>query len=533
MNRLWIILAVLAAVPRLEALDGARAPSSAPFLVGADVSALPEVEEHGGVFTVQGVPGDALSIFRDHGVNAVRLRLWHTPAGGYCGLDSTLRLARRAKDLGFRLLLDIHYSDGWADPGQQTKPLAWQGLTFQQLRDSVYCYTRDVTLALKNHGVLPEIVQIGNEIICGMLWNEGRICGTFNTPQQWGQLAELLRAGIRGVKDSLDLTDTVRIMIHIDRGGDNGASRWFFDNLLAQSVDFDIIGLSFYPWWHGTLSALEFNLQDLALRYGKEILLVEAAYPWTLGWNDTTHNIVGTPSQLHPGYPATVDGQREYLQSVLQIVRDTPQDRGAGVFIWAPEWISAPYGGSPWENLALFDFSGELLSSVSAFPPLEVCVPAGVDRGWTMVSLPLEPPRRYPDVFPGALSPPYRFAAAGGYQQDGDTLFPGVGYWLKFGDTTSRTICGTPVDTGDVPVAFGWNLIGALHDTLDTSVVTSNPPGILASPFFHFREGTYRIARTLIPGAAYWVKATTGGIIRLQGTMRRGPRARGPGAPAG
>jgi len=184
---------------------------------------------------------------------------------------------------------------------------AWKNLTFQVLKDSVYQYTRRVITALKNQNTLPDMVQIGNEITCGMLWDDGRVCGQYDTPQQWTQLAELLNAGIRGVKESLTAGDTVQIMIHIDRGGDNPGSRWFFDHLLAQNVNFDIIGLSYYPWWHGTLSDLEFNTYDLAQRYGKEIVIVETAYPWTLDWYDNTHNIVGDSSQLLGGYPATVN----------------------------------------------------------------------------------------------------------------------------------------------------------------------------------------------------------------------------------
>ena len=132
-------------------------------------------------------------------------------------------------------------------------------------------------------------------------------------------------------------------------------------------MDFDIIGLSYYPWWHGTLDQVAANLADLSARYGREIILVETAYPWTLGWADTTLNIVGDSSQLHDGYPATPGGQRAFLEDLIAIIRNTPDDRGLGIYYWAPDWITAPALGSAWENLALFDFGGELLSSIHAF----------------------------------------------------------------------------------------------------------------------------------------------------------------------
>ena len=348
--------------------DPAKSKAKRTELIkGVDLSMLYEIEENGGIYKENGIIKDGLQIFKDHGVNFVRLRLWHTPTNGYNNFDKTLLMANRIKTLGLKILLDIHYSDTWADPGHQMKPAAWVNLSFQDLKDSVYQYTFNVITALKNQNTLPEIVQIGNEITCGMLWDDGCVCDQFNTPQQWAQLAELINEGIRGVNVSLETGDTVKIMIHIDRGGDNNGSQWFFDHLIEQNVDFDIIGLSYYPWWQGTLSDLELNLNDLAQRYGKEIILVETAYPWTLDWYDNTHNIVGDPSQLLPGYPATVEGQTNFLSDLITLVRNIPDNKGTGLFYWAPEWISVPALGSPWENVTLFSFTGEILSSISVF----------------------------------------------------------------------------------------------------------------------------------------------------------------------
>ncbi len=336
---------------------------------GADISFVPKLEDHGVVYTDGGVPDDPFAILADHGINLIRLRLWHTSAEGYYDLDDTLAMAQRAHAAGQDLLLDFHYSDTWADPAHQTKPAAWATLPFATLADSVRVRTRDVLLALRAQGTPPAIVQLGNEITPGMLWDDGRVGGAFNTPEQWAQLAQLLGAARDGVTDAFAPAPGPQIMIHSDRGGDNGGCRWFFGNLLAQGFDFDIIGLSYYPWWHGTLADLEYNLDDLAVRYGKDIVVVETAYPWTLGWFDDTHNIVGLPEHLLPGYPDTPAGQRAFLDAVFALVADAPDGRGRGVVYWAPEWIPTPTFGSAWENLALFDETGEVLPGLDAFAP--------------------------------------------------------------------------------------------------------------------------------------------------------------------
>ncbi len=366
MKRIILLIFVLS-FSGLYAQSAVDKMYSQEFVLGGDASMLQQIENGGGTFRENGIAGDPLQMFRDHGMNYIRLKIWHTPVDGWNGLEKVKETALRAKNLGFKLLLDFHYSDTWADPGHQTKPAAWANANFEALKDSVYNYTYRVIAELKAQNTLPEIVQLGNEIICGMLWNDVRVCDSYNTPQQWARLAAIINEGIRGINDNLSGGETVRTMIHIANGGDNGGSRWYFDNLLAQNIDFDIIGQSYYPWWHGTLDDLAYNLSDLAVRYQKDIMVVETAYPWTLGWNDNTNNIIGLSNQLLSGYPATVTGQKRFLEDVIQIVRQLPYDRGAGVVYWAPDWISAPQFGSPWENLALFNFSGNLLASIAAF----------------------------------------------------------------------------------------------------------------------------------------------------------------------
>ena len=209
------------------------------------------------------------------------------------------------------------------------------------------------------------MVQVGNEITPGMLWDDGRVDGPFDTPEQWAKLARLLEAGASAVRSE---APSAQVMLHIDRGGDNAGARRFFDQMARLGVDYDWIGLSYYPWWHGPLEALKENLDDLALRYGKPILLAETAYPWTLRSTDRVPNIVGSPEQLHPGYPATVEGQGAFLREVTRIVRRTPGGLGRGVVYWEPVYVSTPKtDGSPWENLTLFDEEGRALPSLQAF----------------------------------------------------------------------------------------------------------------------------------------------------------------------
>ena len=335
------------------------------FIKGADVSYLPQVEDNGGVYKEDGVEKDPLKIFKDHGFNYIRLKLWHTPAENYNNLEKILYMANRIKEKGLKFLLDFHYSDTWADPGHQKKPKAWENISFDALKDSVYEYTKKVIQALNDPGTIPEMVQLGNEINSGMLWNDGRVGGAYNS--NWPNFAALLKEGIRGVRESCESGDSVLIMIHFAGAGNNSGNRWFFDNLLSNGVNFNIIGLSFYPWWHGTLSQVKSNLNDLAGRYKKDIVIAEYAYPWTLQWFDSQNNIVGSQNQLHAGYPASVNGQASFIKDLMNIVRQTKDGMGKGLFYWAPEHISTPTFLSDWENNTLFDFHGNILQSMDVF----------------------------------------------------------------------------------------------------------------------------------------------------------------------
>jgi arabinogalactan endo-1,4-beta-galactosidase len=338
---------------------------------GADISFTPQIEDLGGKYKLHGVEMDALDILKQNGANYIRLRIWHTPANGYCGLAKTLAYAMRVKARGYKLLLDFHYSDWWADPGKQNKPAAWVGIPFAALRDSMYAYTRDVVAAMKNQNTLPDMVQIGNEITAGMLWNDGRVGGTYDTPQQWANFADLVNEGIRGAREAASDT-AMKIMIHIDRGGDNTGARWFYDKLKAQGVQFDVIGLSYYPWWHGSLTQLKNNLNDLAARYDKDLVLAETAYPWTTqSLNDGMGNIGVDAAKLPAGYAKSPQGQKAFLSAITKILKETNNNKGRGFFYWEPAYISKSPIGSSWEHLTTFDFNGNALSSITSFMNLD------------------------------------------------------------------------------------------------------------------------------------------------------------------
>ena len=337
------------------------------FIRGADLSSVPRIEDHNGIFKLNGNSEDVLDIFKQSGANYIRLRLWHSPSDGYCGLAKTIAFAKRIKAKGFKFLLDIHYSDTWADPGHQTKPAAWANLSFNVLKDSVYSYTKDVITALKNRNALPDMVQIGNEVTGGMLWPDGKN----NTANGWANFAALLKAGIKGVKDAA-ITARVKIMIHIDRGGYKNITQWFFDNIKAYGVDYDVIGLSYYPWWSGTFSQLKINLNALADRYGKDIVIAETAYPWTNKYvNDGVSNVGYDPSKLPAGYPVNEQGQRDFILYLKKLIKNTKNHKGIGYFYWEPAYISVPGAGSGWENYTTFDFKGNSLPSIQTFQDID------------------------------------------------------------------------------------------------------------------------------------------------------------------
>ncbi|TKC81726.1 arabinogalactan endo-1,4-beta-galactosidase [Trinickia terrae] len=368
-------LACINAIVGRPAAAGEVSPSagSRPFAMGADVSTLLELEDHGARYYDHGVAQDCLHLLRRHGVDSIRIKVWNdpgnpdyfpanqSPAAGYNNAEHVRVLARRAAALGLRVLIDFHYSDWWADPGKQYPPHAWAGKDISETCALLSEYTSDVLHTLRKDGVTPEWVQIGNEITGGMLWPLGRY-------DQWDNLAQLLTAGRDAVK-SVD--PRTQVMLHIDSGGNNATSRWWFDNATQRSVPFDVIGLSYYPQWQGSLDDLQNNANDLATRYGKDVIVVETAYPWTTSDGDSEPNTMTNTGSVT--YPPTPAGQAQFLDALTGIVKAIPGGRGKGVFWWEPEWIPvAGVGwkvgaGDQWDNNTLFDFHGNALSSLSAF----------------------------------------------------------------------------------------------------------------------------------------------------------------------
>lgn len=339
------------------------------LVLGHDLSTLQQLEDVGRTFSDNGRVQPAERIVAHHGATYIRERLWVNPPMPYNNLAHILTMARRIKRAGLKFLLDFHYSDFWADPGKQPTPQSWQGQDLPSLANTVYNYTRDVLQQLARQGTPADMVQTGNEVTDGMLWPLGQIY--VNGNQNWVQFTTLLKAAIAGVRDSSRGNNSAEVMVHIDRGGDNGGSRYFYDNILAQGVDFDVIGLSYYPWWHGPLSALQANLNDLAPRYNKDIVVAETAYPWTFADGDGYANIVTAQTALGTSYPATPEGQLDYMYAVLSILSQVPEHRGRGVVYWEPAWIPGvgwePGAGDAWDNMTLFDFNGRALSSIKCY----------------------------------------------------------------------------------------------------------------------------------------------------------------------
>lgn len=365
--RLLLILLVLILVhPTFVVL--AQDMEVEPFIYGADISFLDQLEQAGVDYKESGVSKELLEILKDNGINTIRLRLWHTPRSGWNTLERTLAIARRIHSANLNLLLDLHFSDTWADPGKQTKPQAWDNLGFQILVDSVHVYTRNVMTAFKEQGTIPAYVQIGNEISTGMLWDDGRVGGRFDTPQQWDQLATLLHAAIDGVKEVFPTgSATPAIVLHTDHGGNLAAASWFFGHIEEENIPYDIMGLSYYSFWHGSLEDFKSTLHGLEKQFNKPLLVLETAYPWTLGWFDNVNNLIGLPEHVLPGYDASPEGQFRFITAVIDIVKKVPSSKGMGVIYWAPEFISVPGVGSSWENMALFDELGNALPGLLAF----------------------------------------------------------------------------------------------------------------------------------------------------------------------
>lgn len=358
------------------------------FIKGADLSTLKEMEDVS--FKYYGFDGqekDAMTLLKEQGFNYVRLRLWNDPkdaqgnvyGGGSNDLATDIELAKRAQDLGMKFLLDFHYSDFWTDPGKQFKPKAWANLSFDELNEAIYAYTRDTIKAFKDAGVMPDMVQVGNEITSGMLWPDGKSWG--GDGHEFDRLASLLKSAIKGLHEGAGDSD-VQVMLHLDKGTKIEQYKWWFDEITKRNVEFDIIGMSMYTWWDGPISDLKANINFINDTYKKDVIVVETSYAYGLDNPDGIDNTFTEKEAETSGYPATVEGQAAYLTDLMEAISDTPN--GIGIFYWEPAWkahknitwateAGMTYTDDHWkegnsrENQALFDDNGKLLESVKVF----------------------------------------------------------------------------------------------------------------------------------------------------------------------
>ncbi|WP_426342367.1 glycoside hydrolase family 53 protein [Pseudoduganella sp. S-14] len=317
MKKIGALLALLLAI--------ATPARAGEFAKGADIGWLQQMEATGYKFhDEQGKQEDALQILKDHGINTVRLRTWVNPSddrtNGHNSKDETVAMAVRAQKMGMRVMIDFHYSDSWADPSKQNKPAAWAGHDFPHLLEDVYSYTYDVMSALQAAGVAPEWVQVGNETPGGMIYPEG-------STRNWPQLAQLINKGYDAIKA---VSPASKVILHLDRGNDSKRFRTWFDNARANGARYDVIGMSYYPYWlpgkpdyKKSIDALARNMNDMAARYGKEVMIVE------VGGEDKR------PQNTY-----------EMLVAVQRKVKAVPNQKGLGVVYWealgARSWSKYP-----------------------------------------------------------------------------------------------------------------------------------------------------------------------------------------------
>ncbi|MCF6130957.1 glycoside hydrolase family 53 protein [Flavobacterium wongokense] len=331
--------------------NGTNPPIEEEFIRAADMSYLPLIESEGTVYKHNNIAENAITTLKNAGCNTIRIRLWKNPSDAHSGLTEVKTFAQRVKAAGLKVWLTVHYSDTWADPGNQTKPMAWQSMDFNTLKTCVTDYTNEIMTEIN-----PDIIQIGNETNDGMLWPEGKLSTNEN------QYLQLVTAATTAVRSK---STTTKIMLHF--AGISG-SDWFFSKV--ANIDYDYIGLSYYPIWHGkNLTDLQNTMNNLGQLYNKKVLIAETAYPFTLNWNDYTNNIVGLDNQIIAAYPATNDGQKQYLLAIKNLVKQSAH--GIGFCYWGSEWVAfrgpTSTNGSSWENQALWDFTNNSLPAMEAF----------------------------------------------------------------------------------------------------------------------------------------------------------------------
>ena len=374
----------------VEKVDGLRED----FMKGLDISMIDQIEKTGGKFyNARGEEEDIFQIIKDNGVNYVRIRLWNNPTyeedqydkngkltakkgdkmgGGDNTVETDIRIAKRIKAAGLKFMLDFHYSDFWADPGKQYMPQDWKNLTAKQLEDTVEKFTRETIDRFTAEGATPDSVQIGNELNSGFMWPIGQTWSEDKNAKIGGmkefmRLLDRASKGVRGAKGGKD----IKIIVHLADGGKQDLYKYVFDNVKKAKIDYDIIGLSFYPYWHGSMDELKANLEMLSKRYGKEMAVVETAYAFTEENGDFQGNVFQVYSDDAHGYVPSVQGQATEIRDVIATVAGVKG--GVGVFYWEADsilWKGANLSateGNTWENQALFSFDGKVLPSMAVW----------------------------------------------------------------------------------------------------------------------------------------------------------------------
>ena len=359
------------------------------FVKGMDLSTLLELERCGAKYYDNGEERDLLAIMKSYDVDTIRIRLWNDPwsetgesyGAGENDLKTSLEIAKRVTAAGFGVLLNFHYSDFWADPGKQIKPKTWADYGVKELEQAVYDYTLESMQTFLDAGVNITMVQVGNELSNGLLWPEGKV-------PNYDNIATFVNAGIHAVRKA---DATIPVMIHLDNGGNNALYREWFDNFTKRGEDFEIIGLSYYPFWHGSLQMLNDNMNDIAERYGKDLVIAEVSMGYTM---EDYKNYEKLSDEERKGYatrpalvekieyPMTKQGQYDFMEDFLNRISHIKGGKGKGFFYWEPAWIPVPGSGwatpaslkymndpgpcgNEWANQALFDYDGNALPTLS------------------------------------------------------------------------------------------------------------------------------------------------------------------------
>lgn len=328
------------------------------MILGIDVSTYLEELDFGAKYYDGDREIDPLDAFIDNGVDYMRIRIWNDPKSpdgtpylaGSCDIDTYVRLGRLAKEKGYKLLMDLHYSDFWADPGKQMIPKAWANYGIDEMEEAVYTFTRSCLETAVREGVAPTLIQVGNEITNGILWPVGKL-EIDGKRGNYDNFCRLIKAGCRACRE---VTPEARIILHLERSNDKAVYQEFYTEMNDHGVEYDIIGASYYPYWHGTPDQLMENL-NACKRFGKEIMVVELGYGFTdKGYmldGEERRLVIDAERAVVPGvtdrYPLTPEGQAEYIKDFLKLARDNGI---GGVFYWEPLWL--PGEGICWASEA-------------------------------------------------------------------------------------------------------------------------------------------------------------------------------------